>query len=114
MDEILAIDPTISSDSKPDRHNAVQGKFVTIKVKKLIYCGHEVVAIFVNDVSKKIQEKVRKMQLQEKRLKNLQVSSLNDTVDQYLHTPLLSAIFFLGHVVKFLSMPILANQNGIQ
>ena len=73
--------------------------YLTIKMKKQVYIGRNVIAIYMNDVTQKIYGKLNRMKLQETYIKEVQTESFTSTMSHEMRTPLLSCIFFIQQLL---------------
>ena len=66
----------------------MENKFFSIKVKKQLYLGNAAIAIYINDCTKKIREKLTQISKKEEKVSALHAESFTSTVNHEMNTPI--------------------------
>ena len=76
--------------------------FCSIEVQERTWFGQEVIALFINDVTEKTQEKIDGIQNNERHEQRRHAESFKATVSHELRTPVKMCISFLQDLIKTL------------
>jgi len=75
---------------------------VEMQVKRQIYVGKPVIALYIRDKTKRVHEKLLMMERKEETQMKQQVESFTSTISHEMRTPILTIIFFLQQVMEML------------
>ena len=102
--------PTSHHQLKPDDNM----RFISIRVKPQPYFGKSRVALFINDRTKKVQDKLRSMREQESFLDAQQAEGYTATISHEMHSPLESLVWFVDKIARALLAITAPNASMIQ
>jgi len=86
---------TIDDESQMNAVERLQNKFLAIEVRCQSYKCKAAIAIYINDVTKKINGKVKEMHHREKQQEATQTESFTATMSHEMRTPLGTVLFFI-------------------
>ena len=71
-----------------------QSRFLRIKVKRQLYAGIPAIAVFISDITKKVNQLINEKHIQERQHIAKQAENFTSTVSHEMRTPLATILFF--------------------
>ena len=77
-------------------------KFVTIKICNKLYTGRQSTLVFINNVTRKMRDKIKRVRLMEQKRNLQQAESYRATMNHEIRTPLESSLHVLFNILNYL------------